>query len=459
MNRLLIPDELRKHVEQRLAQNSTVEDGLFLLARVGTTATGLRLVAFEALDPPEGAWDRQGPGSLTPSAQWLSAGLSRACAAEAALVLVHSHPHPDHPASLSTLDLSTMRTLAPVIEQITQRPFTLIAVKGRQWEGAVSVAGLPMQLDRVDSVGLGLRPLSAPGATAETLLDDRQLRALGTTNVLLRSLSVSVIGCGGTGAAVAEQIYRMGVARLILVDHDRVDTESNVRRMLGSTMADANGLPHPHKVDVVARRLREVGLPHTEVVAVAGDIRDETVFRTVLDADLVVCTTDTHGSRAVLNDMSYAYALPLIDLGARVSTRSDALEGLLAERRIVTPDRPCLWCTATISRERIAAENMEPVRRAGLEAEGYVAGGGSGHEASIIGLNVLAAALGACALPGLLTDTAVRLPHRTLCDGMLGDAWALDARTDHACSCQRMRFQADAALIPLVPTLRNTERG
>lgn len=450
MNRLVLPQGIRIHVEDHLKKRAHVEDGVFVLARPGTTGSGLRLVGFEVLDPPADAWDRQGPDTLAPSAQWLSAAISRACAEDACLVLVHSHPHPLHPAGLSPLDVATMRDLAPVIEQITGGPFVLVAVKQGQWAGALSIDGLPVDLDRIDAVGLGLDPLSPPAVQPDALLDDRQIRALGGTNAALRSLTVAVIGCGGTGAAVAEQVHRMGVARLILIDHDTVDTESNVRRMLGSTMQDADQYPHPYKVDVVARRLRETGLPGTEVFAIAGDVRDEQVFRTILDADIAICTTDTHSSRAVLNDAAYAYALPLIDVGARVSTRSGALEGLVAERRIVTPERPCLWCTQSISRSQVAMENMDPARRAGLQAEGYVAGGGTAHEASIISLNVLASALGACALPGLLTDAAERIPHRSVWDGMLGDSCSLEANTSDSCTCHRLRLLADAAPIPLL---------
>lgn len=451
MYRLILPEDIRSHIEDRFQGSADVEDGVFVLARRGVSALGARLVGFGVLDPPTRAWEIQGPDTLAPSAQWLSSSISRACADDACLVLVHSHPNPLHPAALSPLDLATMRGLAPVIEHITGEPFGLVAVKQGLWAGALSAGGLPVGLDRIDAIGPGLHPLSAPSASDEALLDDRQILALGTTNALLRSLTVAVVGCGGTGAAVAEMLYRMGVARLLLVDHDRVDTESNVRRMLGSTLEDASRLPHPTKVAVVARRLGGIGLPNTEVVPIVGDIRAEPVFRAVLDSDLVVCTTDTHASRATLNDMSYAYALPLIDVGARVSTRLDTLEGLVTERRIVTPDRPCLWCTAAISRSRIAAENLDPDRRASLKAEGYVAGGGVGHDASIIGLNALAASLAVCAVPGLLSDFAQRLPSRTVCDGLLGDALSLRAETNGSCSCQRMRYMADAAPIPLFP--------
>lgn len=453
MNRLIIPEAIRAQTERQFDVSAPVEDGVFLLAHTGRTASGLRLVGFEALETPAGAWERQGPDSLAPSAQWLSAAIGRACTEGACLVLAHSHPNPLHPAALSIVDIATMRELAPVIEQITQAPFVLIAVKGGEWSGALSIGGMPAAIDRIDAIGLGLRPLSGPTATEDVLLDDRQIRALGATNAALRSLTVAVVGCGGTGAAVAEQVYRMGVSRILLVDHDTLDTESNVRRMTGSILDDAHKLPHPLKADVVAGHLERIGLPSTTVVPLAGDIRSENVFRAVLDADVVISATDTHGSRAIVNDMCTAYAMPVIDLGARVSTRGAEVEGLWAERRLLTPDRPCLWCSESISAAQIAAEHMDAGRRSGLEAEGYVVGGGTGHEASIVALNAIAAALGTCALPGLLTEAALRMPDRTLIDGMMGVLINLAVPVVESCGCSRNRFKADSARIPFATTV------
>jgi hypothetical protein len=50
----------------------------------------------------------------------------------------------------------------------------------------------------------------------------------GTTQMLQR-LSVAIIGCSGTGGPVIEQLTRLGVGRLTLVDPDRVE-EKNVNR-------------------------------------------------------------------------------------------------------------------------------------------------------------------------------------------------------------------------------------
>ena len=47
-------------------------------------------------------------------------------------------------------------------------------------------------------------------------------------------LTVGIVGCGGTGSAVAEQLARLGVRRFILTDPDTLSA-SNVTRVYGST--------------------------------------------------------------------------------------------------------------------------------------------------------------------------------------------------------------------------------
>lgn len=445
MNRLLIPGELRDLVEAHLVASAPLEEGLFLLTKLGRTASGVRLIAFDAILPEQGSWDLQGSSELTPSSQWLSAAMSRACALSAGLALIHSHPHQWHPVGLSEVDLDTFRRLAPVIEDVTERAFAMVAVSSGGWSGNVSDHGLTRELHRIDAIGPGLLPLSPSAGIEDHLLDGRQILALGESNRDLRSLSVAVVGCGGTGSAVAEQLYRMGVARLVLVDDDTLDTESNLRRVAGARYSDAHSSPAPAKVDVVAAHLALVALPETEVVAIRGDVRDEVVARRLLDCDLVVGATDTHGSRGLLNDLAYAYALPVVDVGARVAAPDGALEGLWVDRRVLVPGRPCLWCTGEIRQAIIRAENLGPEERASLVAEGYVAGTLDLPQPSIIALNALAASLASCSVPALLGDRAGCIPDRTVFDAVFGDSIPTSMNCESDCRCGSVLFKADDA--------------
>jgi molybdopterin/thiamine biosynthesis adenylyltransferase len=55
-------------------------------------------------------------------------------------------------------------------------------------------------------------------------INDRQRDALGLAHDRLRALHVGVVGAGGLGSEIAEQLARMGVAERTLIDDDVLDT-------------------------------------------------------------------------------------------------------------------------------------------------------------------------------------------------------------------------------------------
>ena len=80
---------------------------------------------------------------------------------------------------------------------------------------------------------------------ADTLSNDQQQ--------LLQTKAVAIIGCGGLGGYVIEQLVRIGVGRLHLVDHD-VFAPSNCNRQLNALQST---LGHA-KAEVAASRARDI---------------------------------------------------------------------------------------------------------------------------------------------------------------------------------------------------------
>lgn len=76
----------------------------------------------------------------------------------------------------------------------------------------------------------------------------------------MRQLRVAVVGCSGTGSIVVEQLARLGVGHLILVDPDVVEYK-NLNRILNSTNEDA--ALRRSKVEVMARAIARMGLGTT----------------------------------------------------------------------------------------------------------------------------------------------------------------------------------------------------
>jgi tRNA A37 threonylcarbamoyladenosine dehydratase len=126
--------------------------------------------------------------------------------------------------------------------------------------------------------------LLLPPGPADVAVDasfDRQIRAFGPDGQrLLAETRVGVVGAGGTGSAVCEQLVRLGVGDVLVLDPDVInDDGSNVTRVYGSTMNDL-GMP---KVDIVARAADQIGFG-TNVTPVQQTINAESAARTTTEA-------------------------------------------------------------------------------------------------------------------------------------------------------------------------------
>src|SRR5690606_32205932 len=128
---------------------------------------------------------------------------------------------------------------------------------GRVWIRPAEKGFEPMRSIRV--IGESCR-LHYPGRERDLDLPAFNRQALAFGNALnqdLRHLRVTIVGCGGTGSAVAMLLARLGVGQIALIDNDIVD-QTNLNRLHGARQADADAM-RP-KVEVVARSITEMGI-------------------------------------------------------------------------------------------------------------------------------------------------------------------------------------------------------
>lgn len=196
---------------------------------------------------------------------------------------------------------------------------------------------------------------------------DRNIRAFGgDIQRVLGDLSVAVIGAGGTGSAVAEQLVRLGVRRLHLLDPDEL-SGSNVTRVYGSTPADI-GRP---KVDILAAHLERIA-PAAEITTTKGMVTEEANARALLDADVVFGCTDDNAGRLVLSRVASYLLTPVIDCGVLLSSGpTGQLQGIDGRITVLAPGAACLVCRERVDLARAAAEMMTPEEHERLAGEGY----------------------------------------------------------------------------------------
>jgi molybdopterin/thiamine biosynthesis adenylyltransferase len=455
MYRMVWPANEWRTVREHLVAAGNREAGLFLLVRWGASAAGGRLLVHRVLHPPEGGLEREGRDFLRPSGQWLSAVMGTAIDERTGLAFIHSHPNAYHPPDLSPIDWETTMTWSRSITPTLGGPFASLVWSPQGLAGVMFLRddpGATIRLRKFESLGEGgveQLHLARRDVDSERSMDDRQVRALTALgNRRLRDLNVAVIGAGGTGSPVAEQLVRMGVAAVTLVDPDVIDESSNLRRVVGSRRSDLTTTAK--KVDVVARHLESLGLG-TKVPVLARDIREEPVVRQLLDCDIIINTTDTQSSRAMLNQIAYQYWVPIVDVGVRVGTKADgAVSGMPVEVRVLLPDNGCLWCRkGVLDSQAIYEENLPADERARLAAEGYIQGVGQ-PQASLTPLNYFAAAL------ALLTMTHLYSGQPVHDASIVFDAWEqfvhpLDSAIDPSCICSQWRGQADDLPVAFLP--------
>ena len=143
---------------------------------------------------------------------------------------------------------------------------------------------------------------------------DRTVRALGLDGQRrLESATVGVVGVGGLGSMVAEQLARLGVDELVLVDPDEVEA-SNLSRLVG--VYDHHvGQP---KVTAVREHLWKSSGGSLTVEAVPERVQD---CAGVLDrCDVVIGCVDSVTARSYCNEYAVKHLTYYLDAGVRIDT-------------------------------------------------------------------------------------------------------------------------------------------
>lgn len=204
---------------------------------------------------------------------------------------------------------------------------------------------------------------------------------------MLRHLRVAIVGCGGMGPLVAENLLRLGVREFVLFDPDRVD-RSNLNRWPGARPYDVGRL----KVDVLADHLRAAA-PQAVIETIAVDVVDANPFHALASCDLAVGAVDNDVARFWLNRACCAGLVPLFDFGVRVRVkpRTDFLTRFVP---VIPGTTACLECTALRLLDRTAiAKRLDGLSHNASSAAGYVADMVAGAP-SVMGLNMMAAGAG-----------------------------------------------------------------
>lgn len=222
---------------------------------------------------------------------------------------------------------------------------------------------------------------------------------------LINGITVVIVGIGGLGTHVIQQLALLGVSRIILIDDEILDL-TNLNRYVGVGPEDVG----KRKVDLGERLIKSIR-PEIVVEKCFASIRSIEGLKAAREGDYIFGCVDNEGARLIITDISSRNEIPLIDLASDILTD----DGLEYGGRVFFSDKGegCLFCMGLIDIAEAQEDLMNDdarrdrdeiygVRKEFLERSGP----------SVVSINGIIASLG---VTEFMVDVAkIRVPKRLL---------------------------------------------
>lgn len=210
----------------------------------------------------------------------------------------------------------------------------------------------------------------AEDAPPEEALRNIQAFGEGTYNTFKR-LRIGVVGCSGTGCHVIEQLMRLQVGELILVDPDKIEAK-NLNRLVGTGRKDiGKSKVHFYKTYIERKQL------DVRVTAFPFNLfQSDEARRALSTCDILFGCVDSASGRMLMNTLSTFYLIPYFDMG--VALEADGAGGVSyvgAQIDYLIPGRSSLLSRNIVKQADVDAELkklFDPEAYEQLKKEHYV---------------------------------------------------------------------------------------
>ena len=173
----------------------------------------------------------------------------------------------------------------------------------------------------------------------------------------LSATRVAIVGVGGLGSHVVQQLAFLGVGDMTVIDQDVTDI-TNLNRLIGAHHNDhLSNLP---KVAVMERMVREID-PAIKITGIEKSLISKEGFDAVKNADYVFGCVDNDGPRIVLTELCSAYERPYFDLASEIILDSKLYYG--GRVCFSNAGQGCLACLDEISSDEVGEYFMSKESR------------------------------------------------------------------------------------------------
>lgn len=167
---------------------------------------------------------------------------------------------------------------------------------------------------------------------------------------LFANLRVAIVGLGGGGSHIAQQLAHLGVGHFRLIDSDKIEA-SNLNRLVGGTQDDVD---HKRsKVEIATRTILGIR-PWAKVISRRAKWQEADDL--IRDAHVLFGCVDGYQQRDYLETAARRFGLPYIDIGMDVTKLHDASFAVAGQMIMTLPGNPCMRCLGFLTPDKLARE-------------------------------------------------------------------------------------------------------
>ena len=185
------------------------------------------------------------------------------------------------------------------------------------------------------------------------MADDRYSRQsfLGKhSQTIIESSVVGVIGLGGGGTHIIQQLAHIGFQNYVIIDPQAID-DSNLNRMVCAKLIDIE--EKKTKVEIAERTIRELQ-PEAGIKAFVSRWQDNA--DALKKCDILFGCVDSFKERNELEIFSRRFLTPYIDIGMDVFKVGNEPFRMVGQVILSMPGEPCMHCFGFLNKEKLTRE-------------------------------------------------------------------------------------------------------
>lgn len=209
------------------------------------------------------------------------------------------------------------------------------------------------QATKIVGVGYPMK-ISVPEKTKVTASKNRYDRQsfLGKSSQLhFSQVRVGIVGLGGGGSHIVQQLAYLGVKNYVLFDFDKVD-ESNLNRMIGAGLLDVKNAT---KKVVVAENIISNLHKDAKIKIVKDNWMNYPEY--IQECDIIFGCIDSFIARRDLESECRRYLIPYIDIGMDVhNDYKNEPPNMVGQIILSMPGNICMHCMGFLTEKNLAKE-------------------------------------------------------------------------------------------------------